>query len=107
VGNYKELAVWQKAHHLTLGIYEATKDFPKEEIYGLTSQMRRSAVSLPSNIAEGAGKGGDTEFVRYLRISLDQLMNWIINFCYRMIWLYCQQALINFLINRHRKCVVC
>jgi four helix bundle protein len=70
MGNYQELAVWRKAHGLVLSVYGATTDFPKEEIYGLTSQMRRAAISIPANIAEGSGKGGDTEFIRYLRISL-------------------------------------
>lgn len=70
MGNYKELAVWRKAHQVTLSIYEVTKNFPKEKIYGLTNQMRRAAVSIPSNIAEGAGKGSDSELIRYLRIAL-------------------------------------
>jgi len=51
--NYKELKVWEKAYKLCLDIYTVTKRFPKEEIYGLTSQIRRSAVSIPSNIADG------------------------------------------------------
>ena len=51
--SYKELIVYQKGYNLTLKIYQITKDYPKEEIYGLTSQMRRSAVSIPCNIAEG------------------------------------------------------
>jgi four helix bundle protein len=53
--SYKELKVWQRAYNLSLDIYRTTKKFPKEEIYGLASQMRRSAVSVPSNIAEGYG----------------------------------------------------
>jgi len=54
--NYKELNVWQKSYTLCLHIYKVTKGFPKDEIYGLTSQIRRSAVSIPSNIAEGYGR---------------------------------------------------
>ncbi len=54
--NYKELNVWQKSYALCLHIYKITKGFPKDEIYGLTSQIRRSAVSIPSNIAEGYGR---------------------------------------------------
>jgi four helix bundle protein len=54
--NYEELKVWEKAYKLCLDIYTVTKRFPKEEIYGLTSQIRRSAVSIPSNIAEGYGR---------------------------------------------------
>jgi len=54
--NDKELKVWQKSYKLCLHIYKVTKHFPKDEMYGLTSQIRRSAVSIPSNIAEGSGK---------------------------------------------------
>jgi four helix bundle protein len=54
--NYKDLKVWQKSYELCLGIYTITAKFPKEEIYGLTSQIRRSVVSIPSNIAEGYGR---------------------------------------------------
>jgi hypothetical protein len=54
--NYKELNVWQKSYKLCLHIYKVTKRFPKDEMYGLTSQIRRSAVSIPSNIAEGYGR---------------------------------------------------
>lgn len=70
MGNYEELAVWRKAHQLVLNVYQTSRRFPKEELYGLTSQIRRSAASIPANIAEGSGKGGDAEFIRYLRISL-------------------------------------
>ena len=54
--NYRDLLVWKKAHHLVLDDYKATKLFPKEEIYGITSQIRRASVSIPANIAEGCGK---------------------------------------------------
>jgi four helix bundle protein len=54
--SYRELRVWQLAMELVVGIYEQTRSFPKQEIYGLTSQVRRSAVSIPSNIAEGKGR---------------------------------------------------
>jgi four helix bundle protein len=67
--DFKELKVWQKAHALALGIYEETKKFPKEEIYGLTSQMRRASVSIGANIAEGCGRRSDAEFVRFLQIA--------------------------------------
>ena len=68
--NYKELKVWQKAHKLTLAIYKSTRSFPKEELYGLTSQMRRSCSSIPANIAEGCGRGGDAELGRFLHIAM-------------------------------------
>ena len=69
MNNYKELKVWQKSVDLAVKIYEATKDFPREEIYGLTSQIRRSAVSIPSNIAEGAGRNTKKDFNNFLGIS--------------------------------------
>ena len=63
--NYKELMVWQKFYQLCLDIYSVTRKFPKEEIYGLSAQMRRAAVSLPSNIAEGYGRRTTADSVRY------------------------------------------
>jgi four helix bundle protein len=66
---YKELKVWQKARDLVKFIYKLTKKYPKEEIYSLTSQVRRAAVSIPSNIAEGAGHFSDKEFSRFLEIA--------------------------------------
>lgn len=71
--SYRDLVVWQKAMELTKQVYLTTKSFPKEEVYGLTSQIRRCAVSIPSNIAEGKGRGSDKEFVRFLQISLGSL----------------------------------
>jgi len=68
--DFRKLKVWQKAHQLTLGAYKATATFPKIEIYGITSQIRRSAVSIPANIAEGCGRNGDTEFARFLQIAM-------------------------------------
>jgi four helix bundle protein len=67
--NPKELKVWQKAMNLTVDIYKATSDFPKNEVYGITSQIRRCAVSVPSNIAEGAGRNTDAEFNHFLGIA--------------------------------------
>ncbi len=69
MNNYKELKVWQKSVDLAVKIYEATKNFPREEIYGLTSQIRRSAVSIPSNIAEGAGRNSKKDFNNFPGIS--------------------------------------
>ena len=68
--DFRELKVWEKAHQLTLAVYHATAAFPKEELYGLTSQMRRSSASIPTNIAEGCGRDGDAEFKRFLQIAL-------------------------------------
>jgi four helix bundle protein len=67
--NHKELKVWQKAYQLCLEIYKLTKAFPKEEIYGLSSQMRRAAVSIPSNIAEGYGRKTTPEYIQSLYIA--------------------------------------
>jgi four helix bundle protein len=67
---FKELKVWQKAIDLVTETYLKTKDFPKEEIYGLTSQIRRSAVSVPSNIAEGCGRKTSKDFSNFLGIAL-------------------------------------
>ncbi|API87075.1 four helix bundle protein [Francisella uliginis] len=71
--SYRDLVVWQKAMELTKQVYVITNDFPKEEVYGLTSQIKRSSISIPSNIAEGKGRNTDKEFVRFLQISLGSL----------------------------------
>ena len=68
--DYRKIQVWQRSHALTLEIYRLTKLFPKEEMFGLTSQMRRAASSIPANIAEGAGRDGDPELKRFLIIAL-------------------------------------
>jgi four helix bundle protein len=67
--SFRELVVWQKAMQLTVQIYELTKEFPREEMYGMTAQMRRSAVSIPSNIAEGQGRANVGEFRHFLAIA--------------------------------------
>lgn len=67
---HKDLIVWQKSMNLVTLVYKMTNQFPKEEIYGLTSQMRRAAVSIPSNIAEGHGRFSEKELIRFLFISL-------------------------------------
>ena len=70
---YRDLIVWQKSMMLCKEVYFLTKSFPKEEVYGLTSQIRRCAISIPSNIAEGKGRNSDKEFIRFLQISLGSL----------------------------------
>ena len=67
--DYKELVAWQKSIGLVERIYRATQCFPKDEVYGLTNQLRRAAVSIPSSIAEGQGRGSAAEFDRFLRIA--------------------------------------
>ena len=68
--DFRNLQVWKKAHMLVLDVYRQTDDFPKTEIYGLTSQIRRAAASIPENIAEGCGKHGNPDLVRYLQIAM-------------------------------------
>ncbi len=68
--DFKKQKVWEKSHRLTLKIYQVTKGFPKDELYGLTSQIRRSCASIPANIAEGCGRDGDAEFARFLNIAM-------------------------------------
>jgi four helix bundle protein len=67
--DFRDLRVWRKAHELTLLAYRCTATFPREELYGLTSQIRRCAASVAANIAEGCGKRGNAEFQRFLNIS--------------------------------------
>lgn len=67
--NYKELKVWQESMKLAKMIYIISSDFPQEERFGLTSQLRRCAISVPSNVAEGAGRKSDKEFLHFLSIS--------------------------------------
>jgi four helix bundle protein len=68
--NFKELKVWEKAHLLTLEIYDSTKSFPKNGLFGLTSQIRRSAASIGANLAEGCGRRGDGEMARFVAIAM-------------------------------------
>ena len=67
--DFKELKVWSKAHELTVLIYSLTRSFPRDEMYGMTSQVRRSAASVGANIAEGCGRHSDGEMVRFLQIA--------------------------------------
>ncbi|MDQ3005300.1 MAG: four helix bundle protein [Chloroflexota bacterium] len=68
--DFRQLKVWEKSHLLALAIYKATKEFPKEELYGLTSQIRRSSMSIPTNIAEGCGRNTDADFARFLQMAM-------------------------------------
>ena len=70
MSDFRKLKVWEKAHALALRTYTVTKSFPREETYGMTSQLRRAAVSIGSNLAEGAGRGTRKEFGYFLRIAL-------------------------------------
>lgn len=67
--NFRDLKVWEKSHELALAAYDATSNFPKQEMFGLVSQIRRCAASIPANIAEGCGRRGNGEFHRFLQIA--------------------------------------
>jgi len=69
VGDFKELVVWQKSCDLVMELYKLTKVFPKDELYGLTSQIRRAAVSIPVNISEGYSRNSTNEFIQFLYIA--------------------------------------
>jgi four helix bundle protein len=70
---FRKLLVWQKAHHLVMLVYKFTENFPKSELFGMTSQIRRAIVSVPANIAEGYAAGGKGQFVRFLNIAQGSL----------------------------------
>jgi len=72
--NYKELVVWQKAKNFAVALYRATETFPKTERFGLTSQIQRSATSVPANIAEGWGRGSTKEYIQFLTVARGSLM---------------------------------
>jgi four helix bundle protein len=73
VANYTKLIVWQKAHELALAIYKLTEAFPKQEMFGLTSQLRRAALSIPTNIVEGYNRRGPKDFSRFIHIARGSL----------------------------------
>ena len=68
--DYRNLEVWRVAHELTLAIYRVTQGFPTDERFGLTSQLRRSSSSIGANLAEGTGRGSDTDFARFVQIAI-------------------------------------
>lgn len=73
IKNYKDLIIWQKSIMLVKIIYQITQSFPKEEQYGITNQLRRCAVSIPSNIAEGYGRNSTNDYIRFLQIATGSL----------------------------------
>jgi four helix bundle protein len=91
--NYKELRVWQRADELAVQIYRLTKSFPKDEIYGLTSQLRRAALSIPTNIVEGYARKGDKELARFVNISIGSLaeVEYLLDFSKRIGYLNSQE----------------
>lgn len=67
--DFRTLTVWQKSHKLAVKVYQLTSNFPKEEQYGITSQLRRAIISIPANIAEGCGRGSDKDFAKFVQIA--------------------------------------
>ena len=68
--DFRSLKVWEKSHSLAVAVYKKTATFPRSELYGLTSQIRRACTSIPANIAEGCGRGGHADFARFLQIAM-------------------------------------
>jgi len=83
---YKKLIVWQKADELAYQVYLETKNFPKDETYGITSQLRRAAISVPTNIVEGSGRQNKNEFKQFVNIALGSLAEteYLLEFCFRL-----------------------
>ena len=79
--NYRDLQVWSKAHNLTLELYRISRQFPREEIYGITSQLRRAAVSIGANMAEGRGRRTSTELARFVKLPWVRPASLIITSC--------------------------
>ena len=90
---YRKLIVWQRADELALAIYLATKRFPSEELYGVTSQLRRAALSIPTNIVEGSARQGQRELKRFVSIALGSLaeVEYLVNFSCRLGYLTTSQ----------------
>jgi len=86
---WEKLEVWKISDELALKVYQITKNFPKEEIYGITSQLRRAALSIPTNIVEGYSRKGDKELSRFINISLGSLAEtkYLLYFSYRLDYL--------------------
>ncbi len=73
MGTFRDLLIWQKSMFLVTAVYQLTNKFPQQEVYGLTSQARRSAISIPSNIAEGYGRNGHLDYLKLLNIAISSL----------------------------------
>ena len=117
--DFRELKVWQKARELIRDIYLLSSQFPKEELYGLTNQIRRSAVSIAANIAEGCGRDSDAELLRFCRIAMGSAselecelliakdLNWIDDIAYNNLAenLVIMRRMLNSLIQTLRKAI--
>ncbi len=84
--NFRDLKIWSASHNLALEIYSVTKEFPSEEKFGITSQLRRAALSIPTNIAEGCGRGSDSDFSRFLQIAFGSAseVEYLLLFCFEL-----------------------
>ena len=98
--NLKNMKVWEKAHSITLETYKITREYPKDEIYGLVSQMRRSASSIATNIAEGCGRLSDADFARFIVISMGSANELEYQFILSQDLKYTTQEQYNILDNR-------
>jgi four helix bundle protein len=79
VKDFRDLTVWQEAHQLTLDVYRRTASVPRDALYGLTSQLRRSASSVAANLAEGCGRNGDADLARFCSIAMGSASEWQMN----------------------------
>ena len=68
--DFRKLKVWEKSHSMALSVYDASREFPKEELYGVYAQLRRAIISIPTNLAEGCGRGSDKDFKRFVQIAM-------------------------------------
>jgi four helix bundle protein len=91
--SFRNLKVWEKAHAITLDLYSASRSFPRDEVYGLTSQMRRASASIGANIAEGSCRKGDAEFGRFLQIAIGSASE--LEYCSHMISAFFRQQTTN------------
>ncbi|MFA7273976.1 MAG: four helix bundle protein [Crocinitomicaceae bacterium] len=98
--NYKNLRIWSEAMDVATEVYKITREFPKEEIYGLTSQLRRAAVSVPSNIAEGSGRTTDKDFKNFLSFSLGSAFETTTQLELACRLEYCEREEINELLSK-------
>jgi four helix bundle protein len=92
--DFRKLKMWEKAHQLTLAVYKVTVKFPKEETYGLISQIRRAAASIPTNMAEGCGRDTEPEFNRFMQIAMGSACETDINFYWPKTWVTLEMMII-------------
>jgi four helix bundle protein len=93
--SFHDLLVWQKAYQLTLAVYKATANFPRDELYGLTGQIRRAASSTPANIAEGCGRATEADFARFCQIAMGSASELDITSCCPLIWVCSTSKVLN------------